>query len=241
MERNLYIVPAAILGICFLLSAFTASWFFYSVKSLGDVISVTGSAQKVITSDVAKWRVSLSRQSQTPDAKEAYAGLKSDLAALQSFLKKHEIDAKGVTVGTIGADAVYNNYNQGQGVAGYSVHQEVIVESGDVTKLTKTAQDAGTLLAQGALVTTTSLEYYYSKLADVKVDMLAAATKDAHARAEKIAESAGTSLGPLTEASMGVLQVTAVNSTDVSDYGSYDTSTVEKQITAVVRASFRVK
>jgi len=45
----------------------------------------------------------------------------------------------------------------------------------------------------------------------------------------------------LKSADMGVFQVTAVNSVDVSDYGSYDTSAFEKQITAVVRRSFLYK
>jgi hypothetical protein len=38
----------------------------------------------------------------------------------------------------------------------------------------------------------------------------------------------------------GVLQITAADSTDVSDYGVYDTSTIEKDMTAVVNASFAV-
>jgi hypothetical protein len=40
---------------------------------------------------------------------------------------------------------------------------------------------------------------------------------------------------------MGVLQITAADSTDVSDYGVYDTSTIEKDMTAVVSISFAVE
>jgi hypothetical protein len=60
-------------------------------------------------------------------------------------------------------------------------------------------------------------------------------------RAGKIVESAGSNLGKLRSASMGVMQITPVNSTDVSDYGYYDTTSIEKQITAIVRASFAVQ
>lgn len=121
------------------------------------------------------------------------------------------------------------------------MNQDIVVESTDVPKVTKIAQEASTLLAQGAVINTLSLEYYYSKLADLKVEMMAEATKNARDRAAKIAESAGGSLGSLREASMGVMQITPVNSTDVSDYGTYDTSSLEKQITAVVRAAFSVR
>ena len=41
-------------------------------------------------------------------------------------------------------------------------------------------------------------------------------------------------------AKMGVLQITAADSTDVSDYGVFDTTTIENDITAVVNVSFAV-
>jgi hypothetical protein len=40
---------------------------------------------------------------------------------------------------------------------------------------------------------------------------------------------------------VGVFQVTAPNSTDVSDYGVYDTSTLRKDVTAVVNVTFALK
>ena len=40
---------------------------------------------------------------------------------------------------------------------------------------------------------------------------------------------------------MGVFQITAPNSRDVSDYGVYDTQTIDKDITSVVSVSFAVE
>ena len=71
--------------------------------------------------------------------------------------------------------------------------------------------------------------------------MLEEASKNAKERAEAIAKSTGNKVGNVKSASQGVFQVTQKNSTEVSDYGSYDTSTVDKKITAIVRASFEVK
>ena len=51
----------------------------------------------------------------------------------------------------------------------------------------------------------------------------------------------GNSIGSVKSAKMGVLQITAADSTDVSDYGTYDTSTIEKDMTAVVNVSFAVR
>jgi len=40
---------------------------------------------------------------------------------------------------------------------------------------------------------------------------------------------------------VGVFQITSPNSTQVSDYGVYDTSTLNKDVTAVVNVTFALK
>jgi hypothetical protein len=70
--------------------------------------------------------------------------------------------------------------------------------------------------------------------------MLAAAAKDAQERAKRIAESTNSSVGSVRTARMGVLQITPADSNDVSDSGMNDTSSLEKDITAVVSIGFAV-
>lgn len=84
-------------------------------------------------------------------------------------------------------------------------------------------------------------QYFYTKLSTIKSEMLKESTKNAFERATAIAQSTGNSAGAVITASQGVFQITSKDSTDTSDYGSYDTSTIEKKITAVVRVSFKVK
>jgi hypothetical protein len=81
-------------------------------------------------------------------------------------------------------------------------------------------------------------QYLYTQLSQLRVEMVAEATKDAQARAEAIAKSTGNTVGSIRSAKTGVFQITSRNSTDVSDYGIYDTSSLEKDITAVVSVQF---
>jgi uncharacterized protein len=74
----------------------------------------------------------------------------------------------------------------------------------------------------------------------VKVRLIGAATKDSLLRAEQFAANSGVTVGPLRSASQGVFQITAPNSTETADYGSYDTSTVEKLVKAVVTVEYAV-
>ena len=71
--------------------------------------------------------------------------------------------------------------------------------------------------------------------------MLAKATKDARIRAEAIAREAGSNVGAVKRVNTGVFQITVPNSTRVSSWGSYDTSTINKDITAVMGVTFGVK
>lgn len=240
-NRTFLAVPAGILGLCAIIATLFLSGGLEKMRDAGDAISVTGSAQRIIKSDRAKWVVSFTRSGDlSPEGlKKANKQIESDLKAFRSFLEKNGIAASQITLQPVYLNTMMNYTTNTP--SGYQVSQGVIIESDDVTKMEKIAQDSSALLNDGILLSTNSLEYFYGKLADLRIEMLAQATQDAKKRAEKIAESADASLGHLKDANMGVIQITAVNSTDVSDYGTYDTSSIDKQITAVVRASFGVR
>ncbi len=71
--------------------------------------------------------------------------------------------------------------------------------------------------------------------------MLVKATRDARQRAKAIAWEAGAGISAISNAETGSLQITAPNSTETSDTGSYDTRTIDKDITAVMAVTFGVE
>jgi hypothetical protein len=247
MTKNQFIVPVIIFSIALILATMFIGGTFYKVKSLGDSISVTGSAQKNITSDVVKWQANFSRTVSSSALKQGNAEIKNDLTVVLKFMKDNGVNEEDITVFPVSINPIYEQsegkyyYGGGGNISGYSLSQNIRVESEEVQRITDLANNTGSLIDQGVLFSSQPLEYYYSKIADLKVEMLAEATEDAKARAEKIAESAGSMLGSIRSASMGVMQITPVNSTDISDYGYYDTSSIEKQINAIVKASFALR
>jgi hypothetical protein len=64
---------------------------------------------------------------------------------------------------------------------------------------------------------------------------------NAEERTETIVEGIGGDLGAVRSARLGAYQVTPRNSTEVSDYGINDTSSREKDVTAVVSVTFAVR
>ncbi len=130
--------------------------------------------------------------------------------------------------------------NQTGKITGYSLKQDIQVKSNDVEKVSQIAREATELINQGIFIESSAPQFIYTKLGDLKIEMLAEAAKDAKARAEQIANSTGNSIGTVRSAKMGVMQITAADSNEVSDYGVNDTSALEKDITAVVNVSFAI-
>jgi hypothetical protein len=86
-----------------------------------------------------------------------------------------------------------------------------------------------------------SPEFYYTKLAELKLKMIESATKDAKERAEKIALNAGGSLGSLKSADMGVIQITAENSSeDYSWGGSFNISSEKKKASITIKLRYEI-
>ena len=75
----------------------------------------------------------------------------------------------------------------------------------------------------------------------MKVTMLAEAARDARARAEQIAASSGCRVGEPRFARMGVLQITPIYSTEISGSGMNDTTSLDKDITAIVSMGFSIR
>ena len=123
-------------------------------------------------------------------------------------------------------------------VESFDGRQSVHVESANVSGIEALANSVAELVTEGVVVDSGMPGYLFTKLDDMKVEMLSLATENAKQRASAMAKSTGNGIGPMRSSQMGVFQITPANSTDVSDYGINDTSTIEKKVTAVVNITF---
>lgn len=229
-----------LLGASMIVSALIGAGVLYKITSFDNSLSVTGSAKREVTSDKVKWTSSITRTARISGLKGGYAQMAKDLAEVQAFFKE-----KGIPDESIIISPVFMNENWQQNATAetkeYNLTQTFEIQSDDVAKITDVSKNIQTLIDKGIIFQSNSPEYYYSKLPEMRVELLSDALIDAKNRAAKLAESTGGSVGKLKSASSGVVQVLTPNSTEVSDYGSYDTSKIEKEIMVTVKASFSVK
>lgn len=229
-----------ILGLSLIAGATVVSLTIYNAKKLNDTLSVIGSTKQKVMSDSVKWRSSFSRTVAMTDLKGGYAQMAKDEKAVTKFLTDKGVKKEDIVVSAVTMNEVYKPYDNGTPKE-YALSQMVEVNSGDIQKINGLTKQIQPLIDQGILFSIQSTEYYTSKLPEMRVALLGDAIKDAKARAEKIAESSGKQVGAIQSANMGVVQVLAPNSVDISDYGNYDTSSMEKEVMVTVRAVFRLK
>ncbi len=241
-ERNDYLFNAGVaLAIGLVLSSIIFGWFFSKTRKGDEAITVTGSAKRRISADLVLWNAGVTAQS--PQLADSYKQLSENIPRIREYLLSKGIPEDQMVVSSITTTTLKrrdSDGNESSEITGYSLTQQIEVRSNDVTKIAQVAREATELINQGILIESSAPKYYYTKLGDLKIEMLGEAAKDAKDRAEKIASSTGNSIGSVKSARMGVLQITAADSTDVSDYGVYDTTTIEKDMTAVVNVSFAV-
>ena len=227
-----------ILGASLILSTAIGAYSFYKIRT-SDYISTTGSAKKAVVSDNVKWTSTITRVVKLATVKTGYAQMDADLKEVKAFLAASGIPETNINIAPIYMQEIYDN--SGALDKNYNLVQNIEVRSGDVNKIAGLAKDSSLVVGKGILFATQSLEYYYSKLPEARIELLDAAVADAKARATKLAVAGGKRIGALKSASSGVVQVLSPNSAEVTDYGSYNTSTIEKEIMITVKASFQIR
>lgn len=237
--KNPFVPLAAILGLALILATGIGAWAVFAVRGLDNTISVTGSAKTAVTADAVKLSFSLSRTATAESLSGANVALEGDVTRAKAFLSASSVPDTEITIDPVMTNEMYDGNNQAP--TRYMLTRAVRINSTRVEAIRALADRVSTLSTGGTVVQANPPEYYYTKLADLRVSLLAEAVKDAKARAEAIAKESGRSVGTLQSSSSGVVQVLAPNSIDVSDYGQYDTSSIEKEIMITVRTTFRVQ
>jgi hypothetical protein len=125
---------------------------------------------------------------------------------------------------------------------GYQLVQSIQIESKDVESIEELSRSITELLNKGVAFYSDAPRYYFTGMADLKIEMIAKASEDARVRAESIAQNSGGELGDLKSAKMGVFQITGQNSTEEYSWGgAYNTSDKQKTASITMRLDYGTK
>jgi len=240
-DKKFLQIPALILGICGILSVVIFGNFLYKIRALDNTLTVTGSARQKVVSDTGKLIGRFMRTIAINDLKTGYKTMEEDKNKVINFFKSQGVEEKNMIISAVSQQEIWKQNEYDNKPKQYNLVQTIEINSNDVTKLDTLSKNFQSLVDQNVLFSIERVEYYYSKLPEYRISMLSEAIKDAKARAEKIAASSGKRVGIIKSASAGVVQVLSPNSIDISDYGTYDTSSIDKEIMVTVKALFTIK
>lgn len=209
-------------------------------------ISVTGLGSKDFVSDLIVWSGSF--QQKNMNLKDAYAQLDKDRENIKSYMISKGLKAENIIFSAVEIQKEFDEINDENGrkiksvFTGYRLSQNVQIESNEVDKVENISREVSELINSGIEFYSNNPQYYYTKLAELKIQMIAEATKDANERAKRIAENAGGKVGRLKNADMGVFQIVAQNSSEEYSWGgSFNTGSKRKTATITVKLEYETE
>ncbi len=242
MKSNITaIIVAAALIIVALIFSNAYKFRFHSAEE----VSVVGLAEVDFTSDLIVWQGSFVRRSF--NLKEAYASLKNDEKSIREYLKEKGIPDSSMIISAVNIEKEFNQSYDLKGnvvntFAGFKLTQNVKIQSLDISRVETISREVTELIEKGIELNSTEPLYFYTKLASLKMDLLAKASADAKLRAETIATSVNSQLGKLKKATMGVFQITGKNSNEDFSYGgSFNTKDKFKTASITIRMDYGLR
>jgi hypothetical protein len=242
------VISTFIAGVALVVAAYIAVSGFVGYKQNNNGgIAATGSATRNFSSDLIVWRGSFSAYGGT--TLEAYDVIKKDAGIVEDYLVGHNVPKESIVFSSVDImpdyKQIYNDNGMitGQELVGYSLSQRLTIQSTDVDNIEQISRDITELIGSGVNFSSEAPEYYYTKLGELKLELIKAATADAKARIDIMAKESGGKTGKLLSSSLGTFQITAQNSaTDAySAGGTFNTWSREKTMFISVKLHYALK
>ncbi|WP_109355323.1 SIMPL domain-containing protein [Sphingorhabdus sp. EL138] len=228
-KNNVLLVSAGLLTIGLIAGGYLLGDGLLRSKMADRSVTVRGLAEREVTADLATWTIAYSAQS--TNLAEAQADMDRDTAAIGKFFT--ELGFEGDALKPTGANV--NQYTS-NGIPRYTIRQRLSLRTDDIEKAQAAVARQFDLVRRGVVLEDGSgMSYTFTKLDEIKPEMVAEATKDARKSAEQFAEDSGTDVGGIKSATQGYF---SINSRD-GDSGGYGvTDTPYKKVRVVTTVNF---
>lgn len=221
---------AAILATGVVLGGYLLGNGLLRAKEAERAVTVRGLAERDVTADLATWTISYSDTGS--DLGAVQAKVRADTRAIEEFFAglgfpKDALQPTGANV---------SSYTD-NGVTRYTVRQRLALRTNDIARAQRAVARQFDLVGRGVLLEEGSgMAYTFTRLNDIKPEMVAEATKDARAAAEQFAEDSGASVGAIKDATQGYFEI---NSRDGDSGGGWGVSdTPYKKVRVVTTVEF---
>lgn len=237
---------ALIFAAAIVISALVGGYAIMHRNDQQRIISVTGLGSQDFESDLIVWEGRFTRTEK--DLATAFDKLKKDRVVIENYLKEKSVQDNQIVFSSVQnykrTQPEYNSEGRymGEKFIGYELSQTITIRSEQVAEIETLSRSITEVLDAGVQLYSNPPRYYYTGLSELKLDMIAKATRDARQRAEQIAQESGASLGKVVSAKMGIFQITGrLSNEDYSWSGAFNTRDKEKTASITMKLEYEVK
>ena len=229
---------AWILSLGLTVAALIFGIFFYGARQTDQTIRVVGYSTQDFEANIVKWSFTFSETVPTGTIATGYQNMNDKLQILKKIWNKLAISYEDFNIQPITVRKMYGQYGK---IEGDILEQNIFIISKDLDAIENLAINPVDFTKEGLAFEYSNMQYFSTDLPDIKMKLLGKATENAIERANEIAKSTGSKVKEITSARTGVFQITEPYSTEVSDYGMYQTSTRKKSIRVTVTCTYTIK
>jgi hypothetical protein len=199
-----------ILALGILGAGFAIGCYYYHAKMDNNFVVVKGLAEQEVKADLAVWDIKYVLTGN--NVIEVQKELNNQQNIIVNHLKKQGFDETEIHIGRLNTnDLTANPYRSEQNGPRFILNQTITVSSGKVDLVEKSIGTLSELVAQGIIFDnqeySSPVAYVFTKLNDIKPQMLSTATENAKAAANEFAKSSGTKVGKIHRAQQGVFSI----------------------------------
>jgi uncharacterized protein len=222
------------------------------IKTDDQTIRVPGTAKRRVRSDFVLWRVRVTVA--RAELSDVYRLLATNFGKVRDYLRRRGIAATDISSATVESEERYKSVQRAHGkpewVRFFQVSQLMEVKSKNVALVSTVAGDAAQIYVSAGLnepgvrFDSQAPSYYFSRMEELKVDVIAEATRHAKQRASQIASAGGGKLGRLLSAQVGDVAIAspyAGTTSSSQPSTSEEFSSIEKDVIANVTLLFMLQ
>jgi len=232
-KGSIWIVSAAVLALGFIIGSFLISTLVLKARLADRSVTVRGLAEREVLADLATWTLAYSAQGET--LKAVQADIDKDTQAIKTFFKElgfatDELRPTGVGV---------NQYNNNYGKPVLNIRQRIALRTDNIELAQEAVSQQFDLIRRGGVLEEGSgMSYTFTKLEEVKPEMVAEATQDARRAAQQFAQDSGANVGGIKSATQGYFSIRSRDG-DSGGYGVSDTP--YKKVRVVTTVDFYLR
>ncbi len=212
--QNENIKSSIVLGLS-IFFGFAALGFFIGssliqFKEYERTVTVKGLSEKEYTADIALWPIQFITSNN--DLAELYESIEKDTSEIVSFLKANGFEDREITTSPPGImDKLAQGYEKSKIEYRYSATQTITIYSDKIESVRSTMNKLAELGKKGIVLTDggyqNTTEYHFTKLNEVKPEMVEEATTKAREVARKFAKDSDSKLGKIKKARQGQFSI----------------------------------